>query len=105
MNSSDSPWDIPNSWAWIRIGDITDVVGGGTPRTDNGEYWTGGNVPWITPADLSGYSKMRIARGARFISQPGLDNSGAKLLPVGTVLMYIARPRRVCGHSLEHAQH
>lgn len=37
-----------------RIYEIADVVGGGTPSTSNEEYW-GGDIPWLSPADLTGY--------------------------------------------------
>ncbi len=72
--------------------DIARVVGGGTPSTTNPEYWLGGDIPWITPADLSGYEHKTISRGARNITRLGLERSGATLLPPGTVLFSSRAP-------------
>lgn len=91
-NIVDVPWRIPDSWSWSAIGDVTEVVGGGTPSTTDPKFWEGGTVPWVTPADLSGYTAMRIAHGSRFITPHGLQGSGAKLLPAGTVLMSSRAP-------------
>ena len=74
-----------------RIGEVTQVIGGGTPRTTEVENF-GGEIPWITPADLSGYSAKHISRGARNISASGLASSGARLMPQGTVLFSSRAP-------------
>jgi type I restriction enzyme S subunit len=87
----DEPWLIPNHWRWARMGDVATIVGGGTPRTDRSEYF-GGDIPWITPADLSKYEHKFISTGARSISEKGLANSGAKQLPAGTVLFSSRAP-------------
>lgn len=75
---------LPNNWIWTTLGDIGMVVSGGTPSTRNKEFW-GGEIAWITPADLSGYSDKFISRGKRNITQVGLDYSSAKLLPKGSI--------------------
>lgn len=74
------------------MGEIAEVTGGGTPDTKTAAYWNGGTVPWITPADLSGYREKYISRGARNITEEGLAHSGARLLPAGTVLMSSRAP-------------
>ncbi len=85
------PWPLPPEWQWHRIGEVTQVVGGGTPRTTEVENF-GGEIPWITPADLSGYFAKHISRGARNISASGLASSGARLMPQGTVLFSSRAP-------------
>lgn len=87
----DEPWGIPSTWRWRRMGEVAKIVGGGTPRTDRSEHF-GGDVPWVTPADLSGYTHKTISRGSRSITQEGLANSGAQLLPTGTVLFSSRAP-------------
>jgi type I restriction enzyme S subunit len=82
---------IPPKWKWSTMGEVAEIIGGGTPKSDQPEYF-GGDIPWITPADLSGYSEKFIERGARSITQLGLKNSGAKLMPAGTVLFSSRAP-------------
>ena len=92
MSTVMPPWVIPSTWVWDRIGHVADVVGGGTPRTSESANFRDGQVPWITPADLSGYKNKYIARGARNITERGLQNSAARLLPTGTVLFSSRAP-------------
>lgn len=80
-----------NRWITKKIADIADVVAGGTPSTNNSEFWNG-NIGWITPADLSGYKYRYIANGARNISNAGLNNSSAYLLPKNTILLSSRAP-------------
>ena len=79
------PFDIPNSWTFVRLKHIGEIVGGGTPKTNVNEYWDG-DIPWLTPADLSGYEDMYISVGARTITEAGLASSSAQLLPANSVL-------------------
>ena len=78
-------------WQTVKLGDICDVVGGGTPSTKIDDYWNG-NIPWLTPKDLSGYSNRYISKGERSITEKGLQNSSAKMLPKGTVLLTSRAP-------------
>ena len=77
---------------WTTMGEISEVVGGGTPKTNDPTNFEGGDVPWITPADLSGYTAKCISRGNRFITRKGLASSGARLLPAGSVLFTSRAP-------------
>ena len=87
----ETPWAIPPTWRWSRMGDVATIIGGGTPRTDRADFF-GGEVPWITPADLSGYKAKTISRGARNITETGLANSGARLMPADTILFSSRAP-------------
>lgn len=78
-------------WTEYKVEDIADVVGGGTPSSKIEEYWNG-EIPWITPNDLSGYSFRNIKRGSRNISKLGLQKSSAKLHPINTVLLTSRAP-------------
>src|SRR5260370_26429974 len=89
--SFSTPWSIPPHWRWAKMGDVAAIAGGGTPPTDRREYF-GGDIPWITPADLSKYTEKTISHGARNITQAGLDNSGTRLLPARTVLFSSRAP-------------
>ena len=70
-------------WEEHKIGDLGNIVGGGTPDTIVEDYWNGG-INWFTPTELK--SKY-VNDSVRKISQSGLKNSSAKLLPIGTVLL------------------
>lgn len=74
-----------SQWPMVKLGDVCTVAGGGTPKTAVSEYW-GGPIPWLTPKDLSGNRNLYISHGERSITQSGLANSSATLLPKGTVL-------------------
>ncbi len=78
-------------WRGVKLEEVCEIVGGGTPKTKVSEYWNG-KIPWITPRDLSNYSGRYIAKGARSISELGLSKSSAKLLPKGTVLLTTRAP-------------
>lgn len=74
-----------------KIDEIGEVYSGGTPKTSVEDYWNG-EIGWITPKDLSNYDHIYISHGERNISQKGLDNSSAKLVPKNTVLMTSRAP-------------
>lgn len=90
--NTEATWPVPESWAWSRMGKIASVIGGGTPRTNVSANYEGGDIPWITPADLSGYTEKFISRGARNITSRGLASSSARMLPAGTVLFSSRAP-------------
>ena len=85
-------YEVPRSWRWVRLSMIGDIVGGGTPRSDNSEYFTDEGIPWLTLADLNGFKGKRISRGRRFITKLGLERSSAQLLSEGSVLFSSRAP-------------
>ena len=82
---------IPKSWQWTNMGAISTVVGGGTPSTQDASHF-GGDVPWLTPADLSGFQGKYISSGERSLTQKGLEKSSAKLVPAGSILFTSRAP-------------
>jgi restriction endonuclease S subunit/predicted ATPase len=92
-----SRWELPKNWMWAKAHEISHIVGGGTPRTaDATNFADKGGHPWLTPADLSNYKGEFIAKGARSLSSIGLENSGAQVLPAGTVLFTSRAPIGYC---------
>lgn len=75
---------IPSDWDVKTLGEVADVVGGGTPSTFNASYWNG-NINWFTPTEIG--DKKHLFESKRKITIEGLKNSSAKLLPVGTILL------------------
>jgi len=82
---------IPEGWRECKLGDVAEIVGGGTPKTNVIEYWNG-EIPWITPRDLSNFNGRFISKGERNISEKGLINSSARILPKGTILLSTRAP-------------
>ena len=78
-------------WQKVRLGEVAEIVNGGTPKTSIPEYWNG-EIPWLTPKDLAGYKHIYISRGERFITELGLKNSSATLMPKGTILLSSRAP-------------
>ena len=78
---------IPEGWSVEPIGQVVDVVGGGTPSKKVEEYWDDGTIEWFTPSDLTKQSAMFAFGSADRISELGLRKSSAKLFPKRTVMM------------------
>jgi type I restriction enzyme S subunit len=75
----------PNEgWEVKKLGEVADIVGGGTPSTFNSSFWNG-DINWFTPSEI-GDSKYSF-ESSRKITNEGLKNSSARLLPVGTILL------------------
>ncbi|WP_312200964.1 restriction endonuclease subunit S [Kosakonia cowanii] len=85
---------LPAGWEQIEIGDIADVISGGTPKSGVAENFapSGEGVAWLTPADLSGYKEKYIAHGARDLTTLGYFSCSAKLMPKGTILFSSRAP-------------
>ena len=70
----------------VRLGDICDIVSGGTPSRSNPEFWQDGKIPWIKIGNIKG---KHISEADEYVTQKGLDGSSAKMLPKGTILYTI----------------
>jgi len=86
--------ELPKNWVEVPIGTVARIVGGGTPPSKDPANFAvpGQGIPWLTPADLSGYRKQAIERGARDLTEVGLSACGASLMPKGTVLFSSRAP-------------
>ncbi|NHB34409.1 restriction endonuclease subunit S [Helicobacter pylori] len=74
----------PSNWQKVRLGDIAEIIGGGTPSTQITSFWNG-SINWFTPTEI-GITKY-VYKSQRTITPLGLKNSSAKLLPIGTILL------------------
>jgi type I restriction enzyme S subunit len=91
-------WILPKSWEWAKTSEIAQIIGGGTPSTkDEANFLpAGGGFPWIGPADLTKFDAVYISGGRRDLSAKGLKESGATILPLGTVLFTSRAPIGYC---------
>ena len=76
--------EFSGKWERTTIGNLAEIVGGGTPETSNQEYWSN-DIIWYTPSEIG--KKKYISDSQRHISKKGLENSSAKMLPAGTILL------------------
>ncbi|GAA7859371.1 restriction endonuclease subunit S [Helicobacter pylori] len=74
----------PSNWQKVRLGDIAEIIGGGTPSTQITSFWNG-SINWFTPTEI-GITKY-VYKSQRTITPLGLKKSSAKLLPIGTILL------------------
>ncbi|MCH4598005.1 restriction endonuclease subunit S [Helicobacter pylori] len=75
---------LPLNWQRVRLGDVAEIIGGGTPSTQVTSFWNG-SINWFTPTEI-GITKY-VYKSQRTITPLGLKKSSAKLLPIGTILL------------------
>ena len=86
--TDDLPFEIPDSWVWCRLNDIASISAGGTPERHNPRFWANGTIPWLKISDITSANKY-IKQASEYITEEGLKNSSAKILPKGTLLYTI----------------
>ncbi len=83
ITDDEKPFDIPESWEWVRLGELGEWCSGATPSRQHPEYF-GGKIPWLKTGDLNdGY----IKDVPEFITEEGFQHSSTKINPVGSVLI------------------
>jgi len=83
--------EIPQEWEMKRIEEISEIGGGTTPSTKIRDFWDG-DVPWITPKDLSSWEYRFIQCGERNITQKAVKDNSLRIFPPGTVLLTSRAP-------------
>lgn len=78
-------------WKEVTLGEIGTIVGGATPSTKSPSFYDG-DIPWLTPKDLSVNSNKYIFRGERNITEEGFNSCSCKLLPKGSILFSSRAP-------------
>lgn len=71
-------------YPYKTVKELTDVISGGTPSREVNEYWENGTIPWVKTTELQNNVITEIDE---YITKAGLDNSSAKLVPAGTILI------------------
>ena len=72
-----------DTWEQRKLGELADIVGGGTPSTGVSDFWDG-DIDWYVPAEIA--EQIYLTSSQRKITEEGYNHSSAKMLPVGTVL-------------------
>ena len=81
-----------NKWKTCTINDLGRVIGGATPSTKKPENYENGNIAWITPKDLAGFSGRYISNVERNITEQGLKSCSAQLIPKHSILFSSRAP-------------
>jgi len=77
---------LPEGWERRKVAEVCRTSGGGTPSTKRAEYWDG-DVTWVVPTDVTNNDCLVLLDSARRITEKGIHESSAKLVPAGTILM------------------
>ena len=77
---------IPEGWEVGTLNDSIELVSGGTPRTSVDSYWDG-DIPWYTAKDAPNLYDVYVLETERTVTQAGIENSAARVLPVGTTII------------------
>ncbi|MDW0647080.1 restriction endonuclease subunit S, partial [Mannheimia haemolytica] len=77
------PFEIPQNWIWVRLGEVGDWSSGATPNRHNPEYYNG-TIPWLKTGDLN---NGIISSIPEFITDKALQECSVRLNPVGSVLI------------------
>ena len=83
VTEEEKPFDIPEGWKWIRVGNCGSWGSGATPTRTNAEYY-GGTIPWLKTGDLNDDIIMKIPE---YITELALEKTSVRLNPVGSILM------------------
>ncbi len=77
---------VPEGWEQKKIADVCETVGGGTPSTKVSDYWEG-DITWVVPTDITRNDCLVLLDSERKITEKGLRESSARLVPANTILM------------------
>ena len=83
ITDDEKPFDIPESWKWVRVGSCGSWGSGATPSRTNSEYY-GGTIPWLKTGDLNDGIITEIPE---YITELALEKTSVRLNPIGSVLM------------------
>ena len=79
------------SWDDVKVGELVDIKGGGTPSTKNSSFW-GGDIVWSSPRDLANQRCHFLMRTDKTITKQGLSKISSGMLPAGTLLLSSRAP-------------
>ena len=88
ITADEIPFDVPDNWKWVRIGDVVKYsLGGGTPSKNISEYWKGGNIPWASVKDFSTAEAGYLNDTIDHITQDGLNNSASNMVDENAIVI------------------
>ena len=82
----DLPFEIPNSWRWCRLKQITNIINGFTPLRSNPNFWNSNDISWFTVDDIREQGRL-IYKTKQHISKAALSKNSSRIVPENTVLL------------------
>ena len=84
ITEEEKPFKIPESWEWVRLGEIGDWGAGATPKRSNPKYYKNGTIPWIKTGELNdGY----IKHSEEYITEEAIKETSVRMNKIGDVLI------------------
>jgi len=83
--------ELPSGWRWVRLAEVTSVVNGTTPDSENPCFWNG-DIVWITPTDLGKLAEPYIRNSDRKITKVGFDSRNLTQVPPRSVVLSSRAP-------------
>lgn len=77
---------LPADWNTHRLRDLAEILGGGTPSTDEPNFWDG-DIPWLTPTEMNNVTGRLATSSERFVSLRAIECSNCQLLPIGSIVI------------------
>lgn len=85
ITEDEIPFDIPENWVWVRLGDYIDFIIGKTPSRGESSYW-GNDLPWVSISDMNGQPVIRNTK-EKISNKAFTTVFNGKIVPKGTLLM------------------
>jgi len=89
--TKDTNIELPTGWRWVRLSEVTTVVNGTTPESENPSFWNG-DIVWITPTDLGKLLEPYIRNSDRKITTAGLDSRNLTRVPLRSIILSSRAP-------------
>lgn len=86
ISEDEIPFDIPDSWKWVRLGEVFNIINGFTPLKSNPEFWNNGDIAWFTVADIHNQGRF-ITYTEKHISQKALSKNTERIVPPDSILL------------------
>lgn len=80
------PFDIPESWEWVKLGTICNIINGFTPSKSNPKFWINGTIPWFTIADVRNQGRF-INYTEQSITDQAISKNSERIIPKDSILL------------------
>lgn len=86
IKEEEIPFDIPESWEWVKFGEICNVINGFTPSKSNPKFWNNGSIPWFTIADVRSQGRF-INYTEQSITEEAISKNSDRIVPKDSILL------------------